>query len=64
MARVRSGQAPAWPLVSDRSARGDTPARAREGGVMGVQRYKLPSGAIRYRARVKWQGRYVARVRT
>jgi integrase len=27
---------------------------------MGVQRYKLPSGAMRYRARVKWQGRYVA----
>jgi hypothetical protein len=27
---------------------------------MGVQRYKLPSGAVRYQARVKWQGRYVA----
>jgi integrase len=27
---------------------------------MGVQRYRLPSGAVRYRARVKWQGRYVA----
>jgi hypothetical protein len=27
---------------------------------MGVQRYVLPSGAVRYRARVKWHGRYVA----
>ena len=27
---------------------------------MGVQRYSLPSGAVRYRARVKWHGRYVA----
>lgn len=27
---------------------------------MGVQRYTLPSGAVRYRARVKWHGRYVA----
>jgi hypothetical protein len=27
---------------------------------MGVQRYVLPSGAVRYRARVKWNGRYVA----
>jgi integrase len=27
---------------------------------MGVQRYNLPSGAVRYRARVKWHGRYVA----
>jgi len=26
MARVRSGQAPAWPLVSDRSAAADTVA--------------------------------------
>jgi hypothetical protein len=28
--------------------------------VTGVQRYTLPSGAVRYRARVKSQGRYVA----
>src|ERR1700759_2863483 len=27
---------------------------------MGVQRYTLPSGAVRYRARVKSHGRYVA----
>jgi len=27
---------------------------------MSVQRYKLPSGAVRYRARVKSQGREVA----
>src|SRR6516164_5135239 len=27
---------------------------------MGVQRYTLPSGAVRYRARVKWHGRYIA----
>jgi hypothetical protein len=27
---------------------------------MGVQRYPLPSGAVRYRARVKSLGRYVA----
>jgi len=27
---------------------------------MGVQRYALPSGAVRYRARVKSHGRYVA----
>jgi integrase len=27
---------------------------------MGIQRYTLPSGVVRYRARVKWQGRYVA----
>jgi hypothetical protein len=27
---------------------------------MGMQRYSLPSGAVRYRARVKWHGRYVA----
>jgi hypothetical protein len=26
---------------------------------MGVQRHTLPSGAVRYRARVKWHGRYV-----
>ncbi len=30
------------------------------GGLMGVQRYTLPSGAVRYRARVKSQGREVA----
>jgi len=28
--------------------------------VMGVQRYTLPSGAVRYRARVKSHGRYIA----
>jgi hypothetical protein len=27
---------------------------------MGVQRYTLPSGVVRYRARVKSHGRYVA----
>jgi hypothetical protein len=27
---------------------------------MGVQRYRLPSGAVRYRTRVKWHGREVA----
>jgi len=27
---------------------------------MGIQRYKLPSGVVRYRARVKSHGRYVA----
>jgi len=27
---------------------------------MGVQRYMLPSGSVRYRARVKSHGRYVA----
>src|SRR5690349_17426150 len=34
--------------------------RTHGGGLMGVQRYTLRSGAVRYRGRVKFHGREVA----
>ena len=43
MARVRSGQAPAWPLVSDRSARRDTPVSSVTSGVRSPGAFHLCS---------------------
>ena len=57
MARVRSGQAPAWPLVSDRSARRDTPVSSVTSRCTFTRRFSPVLVAWRSQSRLMLEGR-------